>query len=82
MSSSTSLAQLNTALKCLLLAFAVSVLGRCLLKIYVGQEQYMITPGSGFDGDANGPQAAFRALMVAGVPVYPDPYCPEEFFTC
>jgi hypothetical protein len=37
----------------------------------------MITPGSGFDGDANGPQAAFRALMVAGVPIYPDPYCPE-----
>ena len=48
-----------------------------LAQDYVGQEQYMITPGSGFDGDANGPQAAFRALMVAGVPVYPDPYCPE-----
>jgi hypothetical protein len=31
----------------------------------------------GFGGDANGPQAAFRALMVAGVPIYPDPYCPE-----
>jgi hypothetical protein len=30
-----------------------------------------------FDGDNNGPQAAFRALMVAGVPIYPDPYCPE-----
>jgi hypothetical protein len=48
-----------------------------LAQDYVGQEQYMITPGSGFDGDANGPQAAFRALMVAGVPIYPDPYCPE-----
>ena len=48
-----------------------------LAQDYVGQENYMITPGSGFDGDANGPQAAFRALMVAGVPVYPDPYCPE-----
>jgi hypothetical protein len=48
-----------------------------LAQDYVGQEQYVITPGSGFDGDANGPQAAFRALMVAGVPVYPDPYCPE-----
>ena len=23
------------------------------------------------------PQAAFRALMVAGVPIYADPYCPE-----
>ncbi len=48
-----------------------------LAQDFVGQEQYVITPGSGFDADANGPQAAFRALMVAGVPVYPDPYCPE-----
>ena len=48
-----------------------------LAQDYVGQEQYVITPGSGFDGDANGPQAAFRALMVAGVPIYPDPYCTE-----
>jgi len=48
-----------------------------LAQDYVGQENYMITPGSGFDGDGNGPQAAFRALMVAGVPIYPDPYCPE-----
>lgn len=48
-----------------------------LAQDYVGQEQYVITPGSGFDSEANGPQAAFRALMVAGVPIYPDPYCPE-----
>ena len=48
-----------------------------LAQDFVGQEQYVITPGGGFDGDANGPQAAFRALMVAGVPIYPDPYCPE-----
>jgi len=48
-----------------------------LAQDYVGQEQYVITPGSGFDSDPNGPQAAFRALMVAGVPIYPDPYCPE-----
>lgn len=48
-----------------------------LAQDYVGQEQYVITPGHGFDGDSNGPQAAFRALMVAGVPIYPDPYCPE-----
>ena len=48
-----------------------------LAQDYVGQEQYVITPGSGFDADGNGPQAAFRALMVAGVPIYPDPYCPE-----
>ena len=48
-----------------------------LAQDFVGQEQYVITPGSGFDSDSNGPQAAFRALMVAGVPIYPDPYCPE-----
>jgi len=48
-----------------------------LAQDFVGQEQYVITPGHGFDGDANGPSAAFRALMVAGVPIYPDPYCPE-----
>ena len=48
-----------------------------LAQDYVGQEQYVITPGHGFDGDANGPQSGFRALMVAGVPIYPDPYCPE-----
>jgi len=48
-----------------------------LAQDYVGQEQYVITPGNGFDGDGNGPQAGFRALMVAGVPIYPDPYCPE-----
>ena len=48
-----------------------------LAQDFVGQEQYTITPGSGFDTDNNGPQAAFRALMVAGVPIYADPYCPE-----
>ena len=48
-----------------------------LAQDFVGQEQYVITPGAGFDGETNGPQTAFRALMVAGVPIYPDPYCPE-----
>ena len=48
-----------------------------LAQDFVGQEQYVIPPGAGFDGETNGPQAAFRALMVAGVPIYPDPYCPE-----
>ena len=48
-----------------------------LAQDYVGQEQYVITPGSSFSDTADGPQAAFRALMVAGVPIYPDPYCPE-----
>jgi hypothetical protein len=60
-------------------SFAVCGFGTwtLLAQDYVGQEQYVITPGSGFDAEGNGPQAAFRALMVAGVPVYPDPYCPE-----
>ena len=59
--------------------FAVCGMGTwaLLAQDFVGQEQYVITPGNGFDGETNGPQAAFRALMVAGVPVYPDPYCPE-----
>lgn len=48
-----------------------------LAQDYVGQEQYVITPGSAFSDSADGPKAAFRALMVAGVPIYPDPYCPE-----
>lgn len=48
-----------------------------LAQDYVGQEQYVITPGSSFSDSEDGPKAAFRALMVAGVPVYPDPYCPE-----
>lgn len=48
-----------------------------LAQNYIGQEQYVIQPGSGFSSDPNGPQAAFQALMVAGVPIYPDPYCPE-----
>ena len=60
-------------------SFAVCGFGTwtLLAQDYVGQEQYVITPGAGFAGDANGPSAAFRALMVAGVPIYPDPYCPE-----
>ncbi len=48
-----------------------------LAQDFVGQEQYTITPGSGFDTDANQPRSGFRALMVGGVPIYGDPYCPE-----
>jgi hypothetical protein len=44
---------------------------------YIGAEAYNITPGNGFDSDADRPRSAFRALDVAGVPVYADPYCPE-----
>lgn len=44
---------------------------------FIGQEQYNITPGSSFDGAGDGPRSSFRALMVSGVPIYPDYYCPE-----
>jgi hypothetical protein len=43
---------------------------------FIGQEQYNITPGSSFDG-GDGPRSGFRALMVSGVPIFPDFYCPE-----
>lgn len=48
-----------------------------LAQDFVGQEVYNINPDSSFDNSADGPRAAFRALMVAGVPIYADPYCPE-----
>ena len=45
---------------------------------FIGQEQYNITPGSSFDGEnSSGPRSGFRALMVSGVPIFPDFYCPE-----
>jgi hypothetical protein len=43
----------------------------------IGAESYQLQPGNGFDSDADRPRAAFRALDVAGVPIYADPYCPE-----
>ena len=45
-----------------------------LAQDFIGQEQYMITPGSSFDQSTQGARAAFTALMVAGVPIYIDPY--------
>ncbi len=49
-----------------------------LAQDFVSQESYQITPGSSFAGaDADGPSAAFTALMVGGVPIYADPYMPE-----
>ncbi|NBW08743.1 MAG: phage major capsid protein [Caulobacteraceae bacterium] len=61
--------------------FAVCGLGTwtLLAQDFVGQEQYVISPGKGigFDSDPDGPQSGFRALMVGGIPVYADPYCPE-----
>jgi hypothetical protein len=47
-----------------------------LAQDYVGAETYMITPGNAFDSDADRPRAAFKALDVAGVPIYMDPYFP------
>ena len=44
---------------------------------FIGQEQYNITPGSSFDMAGDGPRSGFRALMVSGVPIFPDFYCPE-----
>lgn len=44
---------------------------------FVAQESYQIQPGNGFDSDADRPRSGFRALDVAGVPIYADPYCPE-----
>jgi len=44
---------------------------------FIGAEAYNILPGNGFDSDADRPRSAFRALDVAGVPIYGDPYCPE-----
>lgn len=51
-----------------------------LAQDFVGQETYVVTPDSAFSDDGNegdGVKAAFRALMVGGVPIYMDPYAPE-----
>ncbi len=48
-----------------------------LAQDFIGQESYQLQPGNGFDSDADRPRSAFRALDVAGVPIYADPYCPE-----
>lgn len=48
-----------------------------LAQDFQGQEQYVITPGTGFDGQGDGPRSGFDALMVAGVPIYADPYAVE-----
>lgn len=48
-----------------------------LAQDFVGQEDYVITPGSNFNQVDGGPSSAFRALDVAGVPIFCDPDCPE-----
>ena len=46
-----------------------------LAQDFTSQESYQVRPGDSF---TNGTvQALFRAIEVAGVPYYPDPYCPE-----
>jgi hypothetical protein len=59
--------------------FAICGMGTwtLLAQDFVGQEFYQITPGESFAKTEQGPEAAFQALMVAGVPVFCDPYCPE-----
>lgn len=59
--------------------FAVCGFGTwtALAQDYVGQEQYTLQPGQGFTTDTEGPKSAFQAMMVAGVPIYADAYCPE-----
>ncbi len=48
-----------------------------LAQDFQGQEQYVITPGAGFDASGDGPRSGFDALMVCGVPIYADQYTPE-----
>lgn len=44
-----------------------------LAKDYLGLEQFMITPGASFDRSrTEGPRSGFWALMVGGIPIYPD----------
>jgi hypothetical protein len=47
-----------------------------LAQDFTSQERYNITPGGGFGADKK-IESLFRALDVAGVPFYADPYCPE-----
>ena len=46
-----------------------------LAKDFTSAEQYKYTPQSSYQDTTI--SAHFRAIDVAGVPVYPDPYCPE-----
>jgi len=57
-------------------SFGVTDLGTWvkLAQDFTSQEQYRITPDSSFDQAPNGARALFTALMVAGVPIYADPY--------
>ncbi len=50
---------------------------QALANDFIPNESYVITPEKGFEGEPWGARSAFRALMVSGVPIYLDPYCPE-----
>jgi hypothetical protein len=47
-----------------------------LAQDFTSAERYNVTPGSAFGADKK-IESLFRALDVAGVPFYADPYCPE-----
>jgi hypothetical protein len=44
---------------------------------FIANESYQIQPGTGFDQQGTKPRSAFRALDVAGTPIYVDVGCPE-----
>jgi len=47
-----------------------------LAQDFTSFERYNVAPGNAFGADKKA-EALFRALDVAGVPFYADPYCPE-----
>ena len=47
-----------------------------LAQDFTSSERYNVRPGDGFGADKK-VESLFRALDVAGVPFYADPYCPE-----
>jgi hypothetical protein len=47
-----------------------------LAQDFTSSERYNVTPGNAFGADKK-VESLFRALDVAGVPFYADPYCPE-----
>jgi hypothetical protein len=50
-----------------------------LAKDFISNEAFPIYPdGKGFDQQPQGPRSGFTALVVAGVPIFADPYCPEQ----
>ncbi len=44
---------------------------------YIGNERYLVDSSGAYGDRGEGAKSAFRALMVADVPIYLDPYCPE-----